>query len=228
MEKNQCNKMDFKQDDIAAVKANKTAFYIPLVLIVFTNLILMVIALKADLSITELIWLYWCEGIIIGIIQCFKLFSEEITSFSVVDRAMAKEPNILLTLLFFALQIPFHFFFALWIYHIEPTFDYVHALLAMGAIIAAHEMFFYLRDSHPWSEPEDLRDAIIESGIYFLRFIPLVALYYFLIKKAVGEGNKTLLTVEFMLFKLASDVISYFIGQYLLKNERSLEGELIL
>lgn len=89
-------------------------------------------------------------------------------------------------------------------------------------------MFFYLRDSHPWSEPEDLRDAIIESGIYFLRFIPLVALYYFLIKKAVGEGNKTLLTVEFMLFKLASDVISYFIGEYLLKNERSLEGELIL
>lgn len=198
---------------------NKTDFYISLFSIVFMNLLLMVLALKAELSITQLIWLYWCEGIIIGIIQFFKLFSEEVTSFSVVDRAMAREPNVLLTFLFFTLQIFFHSFFALWICHIEPSFDYVHGLLAMGAIIFAHEMFFYLRDSRPWDEPEDLRDVIIESGIYFFRFIPLIALYYFLVKKAVGEGNKTFLTLVFMAFKLVSDVISHLIERALIERE---------
>jgi hypothetical protein len=197
----------------------KTSAKLSLISILIVDLVLIGIALKSGLSITQLIWLYWCEGIIIGLIQFFKLFSTEITSFTVVDRAMAKEPNVLLTILFFALQIPFHVFFAVWIYHIEPTFDYVHGLLVMGAIILAHEMFFYLRDSRPWSEPEDLRDVIIESGIYFLRFIPLIAFYYFLVKKAIGEGNKTLLTVAFMLFKLVSDVISHLVEKSLVERE---------
>ena len=64
MENNQCDKIDFNQDDIAAVTKNKIGFYIPLLSIVFTNLLLMGVALKAGLSITELIWLYWCEGVI--------------------------------------------------------------------------------------------------------------------------------------------------------------------
>ena len=179
----------------------------------------MAIALKAGLWITELIWLYWYEGIVIGLIQFFKLFSEEITSFTAIDRAMSKKPNVVLTILFFTLQIPFHVFFAVWIYHIEPSFDYAHGLLMMAVVIFAHEMFFYLRDSRPWSEPEDLRDVIIESGIYFLRFIPLIALYYFMIKKGVSEGNKTLLTMVFMLFKLVSDVILHLVEKSLIERE---------
>ena len=91
----------------------------------------------------------------------------------------------------------------------------------MGGVIIAYEIFYYIRDSHPWREPDDFKNVIIESGIYLVRFIPVLALYHFMVKTQAGEGNMTLLTVEFMLFKLVSDVISHCIKKYLLKNETS-------
>jgi len=199
-----------------ANKPTKSVF--SLISIILVNLILMFIALKAGLSITQLIWLYWCEGIIIGLLQSLKVLSTESTSVSVL-KYLGHAPPINLTLCFLLLQVPFHAFFALWIYYIEPGFDYVHGLLVMGAIIVAHELFFYLRDSRPWSEPDDLKNVIIESGIYFLRFVPLIALYHFMIMTQAGRRNKTLLIAEFMLFKMVSDVTANLIGERLLKRD---------
>ena len=158
---------------------------------------------------------------ITGLIQFFKLFTVESTEVSVLKHLKPDESPIGLTIFFLALQVPLHCLFAVWIYHIEPTFDYVHGLLIMGGIIFVHEFFYYIRDSRPWSEPDDLRNVIIESFIYLVRFIPVLAVYHFMVKTQAGEGNTTLLIVEFMLFKLASDVISHFIEGYLLKNEKS-------
>ena len=181
----------------------------------------MAVALRAGLSITQLIWLYWCEGVVIGLIQSFKVFSTESTSISVLKGLGSDTPPISLTIFFSALQIPFHCLFAVWIYSIDPTFDYAHALLMMGGVILAHELFYYIRDSRPWGEPDDLMNVITESGIYLVRFVPVLALYHFMVKTRVGEGNMTLLTVEFLGFKLASDVISYYVEGYLLKKEKS-------
>jgi hypothetical protein len=180
--------------------------------------------MRARLSITELIWLYWCEGVVIGLIQSFKVFSTESTSISVLKGLGPYTPPISLTLFFSALQIPFHCLFAVWIYSIDPTFDYAHALLMMGGVIFAHELFYYIRDSRPWREPEDLKNVITESGIYLVRFVPVLALYHFIFKTQGAKGSMTFLTVEFMLFKLASDVISHFIESYLLKNKKTQEG----
>ena len=51
---------------------------------------------------------------------------------------------------------------------------------------------------------------------------------HFIFKTQGAKGSMTFLTVEFMLFKLVTDVISYFIGEHLLKHGRLLEDESIL
>ena len=208
-----------ENNDTAAKAKKYTKFMFEYVSIILVNLVLMFIALKTGLSITELIWLYWCEGIIIGLVQSLKLFSVESTSISILEGLGPDTPSLNLTIFFSALQVPFHCLFAVWIYHIEPAFDYVHGLLIMGGVIFIHEFFNYIRNSRPWREPDDLRKVIIESGIYLIRFIPVLALYHFMVKMQAGEGNMTLLTVEFMLFKLVSDVISHFIEGCILKNK---------
>ncbi|MHC5093327.1 MAG: DUF6498-containing protein [Planctomycetota bacterium] len=204
--------------DTAIEKGGTAKTLFSVIPIIVVNLFLMLTALKARLSITELIWLYWCEGVVIGLIQSFKVFSTESTSISVLKGLRPDTPPISLTIFFSALQIPFHCLFAVWIYNIDPTFDYANALLMMGGVIFAHELFYYIRNSRPWREPEDLKNVIVESGIYLVRFVPVLALYHFMVKTQAGEGNITLLTLEFMLFKLASDVISHCIKGYLLKN----------
>jgi hypothetical protein len=217
---NMCKNMNMGQSDTATVKSRMTKSIFKLISIILVNLFLMLIAFKTGLSITDLIWLYWCEGVIIGLIQLLKVFTVESTSATVIEYLRSDEPPIGLTICFLFLAVPFHGFFAIWIYRIDPTFDYVHGLLMMGGVIFAHEIFYYIRDSRPWREPDDLRNAIVESGIYLVRFVPVLALYHFMVKTQAGEGNMTLLTVEFMLFKLASDVISHFAEGFLLKNKK--------
>ena len=211
MENEQCDKLKMEQDEIAAVKKNKSDFYLSLFSIIFKNLLLMAVALGAGLSITQLIWLYWCEGVFVGLCRALKLLSIR------PDLVEGGLGSFFLTLQFF-LQA----FFAIWIYCIEPAFDYVHGLLVMGAIILAYEIFFYLRDSRPWDIPDDSRNALIENGIILLRFVPMIALYHFIVKTLSGEWNMTLLTVEFMLFKLASDAIIFFIEGCLLKKDTQI------
>ena len=164
----------------------------------------MAVALGAGLSITQLIWVYWCEGVFIGLCRALKLLSN-------LPNAIGREAlgSCFLLVSQFVLQI----IFAIWIYSIEPAFDYVHGLLVMGVIILTPEIFIYLRDSCPWDEYklEDLRNALIENGILLLRFVPMIAIYHFIVKALSGEWNMTLLTVEFMLIKLAIDVIVFFI-----------------
>lgn len=205
-------------------KEKPSQSYFSLISIIIVDVVLIGIALKTGLSITQLIWLYWCEGVIIGILQSFKVFATEVTTISFLEHLAPNTPPMCLTILFFALQIPFHCFFAFWIYHIDPTFDYVHGLLVMAGIILIHEIFCYLRNSRPWSEPDDIKNVIVESGTYFLRFLPVIALFYLMIKTQAGKGNKTLLTAGFMSFKLLSDVVSHFIGIHLFKNPERLEG----
>ena len=212
MENEQCNKLTMEQDEIAAVTKNKSDFYLSLFSIIFTNLLLMAVALSAGLSITQLIWVYWCEGVVIGLCQSLKVLSSK--DIFLIGLGLG---SFFLTIQFF-LQA----FFAIWIYCIEPAFDYVHGLSVMGAIILTRELFFYLRDSHPWDEPDDLRNALIENGIFLLRFVPVIAVYHFIVKTLSGEWNMTLLTVEFMLFKLASDVIIFFIEGRLLKKDTQI------
>jgi hypothetical protein len=218
---NMCKNMNMGQSDTATVKSRMTKSIFKLISIILVNLFLMLIAFKTGLSITDLIWLYWCEGVIIGLIQLLKVFTVESTSATVIEYLRSDEPPIGLTICFLCLEVPLHGFFAIWIYRIDPTFDYVHGLLMMGGVIIAYEFFYYIRDSRPWREPDDFKNVIIESGIYLVRFIPVLALYHFMVKTQAGEGNMTLLTVEFMLFKLVSDVISHCIKKYLLKNETS-------
>ena len=123
------------------MKSRTSKSILQLISIVIVNLLLMLIALKTGLSITELIWLYWCEGIVIGLIQSFKIFSVESTSISILKHLGPNTPSISLTIFFLALQVPLNCLFAVWIYHIEPTFDYVHGLLIMGGVIFIHEFF---------------------------------------------------------------------------------------
>ena len=221
MENEQCDKLTMEQDEIAAVTKNKSDFYLSLFSIIFTNLLFMAVALRAGLSITQLIWLYWCEGIVIGLFRALKLLSMDNFSQnnSLQDEIEGGLASFFVALQVF-LQIFLQAFFAIWLYYIEPAFDYVHALLVMAPIILPREIFFYLRDSRPWDEPDDLRNALIENGIFLLRFVPMIALYHFIVKKLSGEWNMTLLTVEFMLFKLASDVIIFFIESRLPKKEK--------
>jgi hypothetical protein len=209
-----------EKSDTAKVIGKFSKSLFPLISIVLFNSLLMFIALKTGLSINELIWLYWCEGIIIGILQSIKVFATEATTISFLRFLAPNTPSMCLTIFFSALQVPFHCFFAFWIYRLDPTFDYVHGLLVMGGVIVAYELFNYMRNSRPWSEPDDLRNVIIESGIYLVRFIPVLGLYHFMVKTQAGEGNMTLLTVEFMLFKFASDVISHIVERSLLKGRK--------
>ncbi|MFZ9012032.1 MAG: hypothetical protein ACO20W_09100, partial [Anaerohalosphaeraceae bacterium] len=205
MENEQCDKLTMEQDEIADVTKNKSDFHLSLFSIIFTNLLLMAVALSAGLSITQLIWVYWCGGVFVGLFRALKVLSKVDSSDDKIEGGLA--------VFFLALQS-----FSIWIYCIEPAFDYVHGLLVMGAIILPHELFLYLRDSRPWYEPDDLKNALIENGIFLFRFVPIIALYHFIVKTQAGEWNMTLLTVEFMLFKLASDVIIFFIEGHLLKK----------
>lgn len=200
-------------------KEKTSKSYFSLISIIIVDVVLIGIALSSGLSITQLIWLYWCEGIFIGLCKALRLISMDTCSHHGIEADLVE---LSLGSFFLTLQFFLQAFFAIWIYCIEPAFDYTHGLLVMGAIILVHEIFFYLRDSRPWVEPDDLRNALIENGIFLLRFVPMIALYHFMVKTFSGEWNMTLLTVEFMLFKLASDVIIFFIEGHLLKKDAQI------
>ena len=141
MVNNMSKNMTMNLNDTATEKSDITKPLFSVIPIVVVNLFLMFIALKARLSITELIWIYWCEGILIGVIQLFKVFSVEVTSFSVLKPLGPGEAPLSLTVAFLILQVPLHFFFAIWIHRINPMFDYVHGLLMIGGVIIAYDFF---------------------------------------------------------------------------------------
>jgi hypothetical protein len=190
----------------------------------------MVIALKTGLSITELIWLYWCEGVIIGGLLILKVSYIHITSVELLKKKHEGGTDLTGTIapLILAGQSAVHIVLAHWIYCLDPKFDYAHTLSVMGAVIFGQRIFYYFRDSHPWEEPDDLKNVTIESCIYLVRFIPVLALYHYMIKTQAGEGNMTLFTVEFMLFKLASDVIAHFIEGRLVGKQVPQKGVFFL
>ncbi len=111
MANNICKNMTMDQSDTATVKSRISKSIFQLISIVIANLFLMLIALKTGLSITELIWLYWCEGVIVGLIQLLKVFSVESTSATVIDYLRSDEPPIGLTICFLCLEVPLHGFF---------------------------------------------------------------------------------------------------------------------
>lgn len=206
----------------AVERENKTGFYAPpLLSIVFSNLLIIVIAIINDLVITDVIWIYWCEGVIIGSLLSLKIISLSFTSIEFLKRQRDGEFSFadFFSVILVCGQIPLHIIIVKWIYSINPKFDYSYTLAVMGSIILGKEIFLYFRDSRPWEESgKDVR-ITLHSCIFFIRFIPVLALYHYLAKTKAGEDNMTLLTIEFMLFKFASEVIAYFIEGYIRKKD---------
>jgi hypothetical protein len=206
----------------AVARENKMGFYAPLLSIGFSNLLIIFIAIKNNLVITDVIWIYWCEGVIIGSLLTMKFLTMSLTSIECLKRQRDREFSFadFFSGIFVYGQVPLHIIIVKWIYSINPRFDYSYTLAVMGSIILGKEIFLYFRDSHPWEEPGDDARITLHSCMFFIRFIPVLALYHYLAKTKAGEDNMALLTIEFTLFKFASEVIAYLIEGYIRKRDR--------
>jgi hypothetical protein len=89
MENEQCDKLTMEQDEIADVTKNKSDFHLSLFSIIFTNLLLMAVALSAGLSITQLIWVYWCGGVFVGLFRALKVLSKVDSSDDKIEGGLA-------------------------------------------------------------------------------------------------------------------------------------------
>ena len=185
-------------------------FSFPFISIIVSNLLVLAIALIGTVSITSIIWVYWCEGVLLGIIQFFRIFSLEcsVEYLKKYKKLGQERPPGFFPFFFLLMQAPFYALFGHLIYLADHHFNYIRKLIAMGIVILAPKIFLYFR-SPAWEENCPLPSMVRLFCIPFARFIPMWVILSYMDTIQDGKGDLVYLAVAFTLFKLFSDILLY-------------------
>ena len=137
---------------------NHFRFWFSLGSVVVSNLLVIPVALMAGVGIVELIWFYWCESLILGGFQAFRILVVEYTSITYLKQSnryekrleemrnnnpetlqefLQREDEMPMALVFLVPYVLIHAGFAGAILLTITNFNYTHALLVIGGIIFA-------------------------------------------------------------------------------------------
>jgi hypothetical protein len=205
--------------DLELGSKRKAWFGLSLACVIVSNLIVIPIALKAGVTILELIWLYWCESLILGGFQALRILGVEYTSITYLKESKryrrkpkeAEEPPRVLGFLFvYGLT---HAVFAKTVLSAHKEFQYTHALLVIGGVLFVQKILSSILSGHPWGREEGMREMTKLMSLPLVRLIPLIGIFLFVCKVPDRMENVVILTVVFVLCKTFADSIIHIFGK---------------
>ena len=213
---------------------NRFKSCLSLVAVLVSNLLAIPVALMSGLTIQELIWLYWCESLVLGVFQALRIFTVEYTSINFIKQSgqyykRLKEANEVNTwdpfnesqqvtelptaFPFLVMYVFIHAGFAGLVFFTSRDFRYTHALLVIGGIFCAQKVFSSICFGKPWERKEGQVELTKLICLPFARFIPLLGIFLLVIKTGSIMRNAVAITVIFILCKTLADGIIHVCGK---------------
>lgn len=179
--------------------------------LVATNLLSLGLALAADWSLASLMFLYWCQSVIIGVASAARILSLDRFStenFRINDRAVAPTAGVKIqTAVFFVVH--YGFFHVVYLVFLFADSD---AALAVNLGFAACVVLFAL--NHAWSYrynvAQDRRGTPNIGTLMFTPYLRIVPMHLTIIAGG-ALGTSTVTLVLFCLLKTAADTAMHLV-----------------
>ena len=173
------------------------------------NIIFIAIVLKAKIAITEIFWLYLCEGVLVGIGTFWQIFKAEYFNIKHIKAREKRESRGQQPIYayFAAYYFGFYYCLGIFIVQINPKFNYSKELLVMVGIIIVQNIFSYTCNNKPWGDQRKYNLPKL-FALPFMRFVPLSLLFFYLDGVTQGHGYTVYCAVAFMVLKFCVDIIT--------------------
>lgn len=203
------------QDEPNKMSGKRVGSDLSLWALIFSNLITIAWALIEGWSLAIIIWVYWCQSVVIGILWFFKIltlkeFSTE--GFEINDRSVKPTQGTKIQTAFFFLAHYgfFHVGYAVFLCaQFKPAI--IWPILLMATVFAVYQSFSFFYNKK-WV---DKRKPNIGAVMFFpyARIIPMHLTIIFGGTMASGSLGRNTTLVMFMLLKTGADAIMHIVEQ---------------
>lgn len=179
--------------------------------LIFSNLLVIVLALTQNWDVSTLLWVYWIQSIIIGFFQFFRILS--LKNFSVENftinhqSASPTSSTKLFSAFFFAFHYGFfHFIYAIFLYNFfqnSSALNFQNLLLG-SVIFFANHLFSFIQNR---VQDEKLKPNI--GTLMFQPYLRIIPMHLVLILGMI-LGNQGKL-IFFLILKTLADLIAHII-----------------
>jgi|SRR3989344_7394247 len=182
------------------------------ILLISSNILTIILAITQNWSLGILLWIYWFQSIIIGILNVFKIlvlknFSTE--NFKINEQNVSPNNR---TKIFVALFFAFHYGFFHFIYSIFLTLILTVSLIDSKIILLTALIFLINHSFSFFSNLKNDRNKNIGQVMFFpyIRIIPM----HLIILLGFFIGNSLFGLILFLLLKTLADLITHNIEHY--------------
>ncbi|MEN8200906.1 MAG: DUF6498-containing protein [Thermodesulfobacteriota bacterium] len=178
-----------------------------------SNLAVIVLALVQGWSIVPLLWIYWCQNVIIGFFNWRRM--KKLTRFSVEglkvngERVKATEKTRLDTTRYFVLHYGlFHLFYLAFIFSVTESFSREAALSASVGVIL---FFFNHLFSYRYNLEKDLAATPNLGNMLFFPYLRVVPMHLIIFIGVWAGRESTVTLFFFLILKTGVDLLMHVI-----------------
>jgi len=190
--------------------------------LLFSNLVTLALALVQHWNVSELLWIYWGQSVIIGWFNVHRIlglkrFSTE--GFRINNRAVQPtRATRRQTAAFFALHYGmFHFGYLVFLFSDAR----MHGGVPVFAV-ALCILVFYFSHRFSWHYNREREAGRVPNigNIMFFPYLRIIPMHLIIVLGGLYAGNGVMALVVFLLLKTAADVAMHIIGHAMARGDR--------